>query len=132
MKRIIALTLLFIFVLGASSCFASTDTQIVKKYCHKHYKNCKIIYLSKYNEKKITTRKGKNIVYVEIVTSKSSGKKDPCNGKYWGYLVGSNYYKMWYNKKVPKGKKVKSYCIYNPYTNYEDDIVAVIDNKKIR
>ena len=49
--------------------------------------------------------------------------------EYWGYVKGQHFYKTWYNKKVKKGKEVKSYYIYNPKNNYCDDVVAVVDNK---
>ena len=109
-----------------------TDKQIVKEYCSTHYPNMRIKYFTEYDEEVITHRKDTNTVWVQIETSVSSGKKDRRNGMYWGYVKGQNYYKTWYNKKVKKGKTVKSYYIFNPYTNYEDDIVAVVDNQKIR
>lgn len=123
MKRIIALTVFIIFVLGCVPCMANTtDKGLVKNYCSIHYKNYKVVYFTKWNQKKMTHRKGKHIVYVEKVVSTSKGK--------YGYTKDKFY--ITYNKKVKKGKKVISYCIYNPKSNYIDDIVAVVDNKKIR
>lgn len=134
MKRIIALMILIVFVIGCVPCMAKgcSDKSLVKTYCEKHYKGYKVKYFTKWDEKKMTNRTNKKVVYVQIEKSISSGKKDSCNGRYWGYIKGQHYYKTWYNAKVKKGKEVKSYYIYNPYTNYEDDIVAVVDNKKIR
>ena len=134
-SKILILVLACIMVVIASCSVygaGATDKQIVKEYCNKHYKGYTIKYFTKWNEKKICSRKGKHIIYVQIETSISSGKKDKCNNRYWGYIKGQHYYKTWYNTKVKKGKEVKSYYIYNPYTNYYDDIVAVVDNKKIR
>lgn len=99
-----------------------TDKKLVKDYCVKHYPKYKIVYFTKWNEKKILHRKGKKIVYVEKSYSYSHG---------WYGLSKEGYYTC-YNKKVKEGKKVTTYCIYNPYTNYVDDIVAVVDNKMIR
>ena len=133
MKRIIITLLTIIIVLGTNTAFASTtNKQLVKDYCKTHYKDCKIVYFTEWNYEKMTHRDGKNIVYVEVLKSTSMGKKDPNNNRYWGYIKGSNYYRTWYNKKVKKGKTVTQYLIYNPYTNYDDDIVAIVDNKKIR
>ncbi len=134
MKRIITLTLAIVFIFGCMVCEAKvpTDKQIVKAYCMTHYPNMKIKYFTKWDYEMITHRTDKNVVYVQIEKSVSSGKKDKCNGMYWGYIKGQNYYKTWYNTKVKKGKTVKSYYIFSPYTNYEDDIVAVVDNHKIR
>ena len=129
---IILLVITIIMSMNVTVNAKTSDYQIVKSYCKTHYPNCKIVLLKSYNAKKIEHRKGKNIVYVELCKSVSSGKKDSCNGRYWGYIKGDNFYRCWYNTKVKKGKTVKQYWIYNPYTNYEDDIVAVVDNKKIR
>lgn len=134
MKRIIAFMLLIVCVFSCSSCFAKTlsDKEVVEKYCAVHYPKMKVVYFTKWNDKTMYHRANKNVVYVEIEKSISSGKKDSRNGMYWGYVKGQHYYKNWYNKKVKKGKTVKSYYIYNPYTNWEDDIVAVVDNGRIR
>jgi len=109
-----------------------SDKQIVKEYCNKYYKGYQIRYFTKWDEKMITHRANKKIIYVQIEKSVSSGKEDSRNGRYWGYIKGQYYYKTWYNKKVAKGKTVKSYYIFNPKNNYEDDIVAVVDNNLLR
>lgn len=134
MKRIIILTFIIVMCLSVVPCTAKSisNKQLVKNYCSKHYPNMKIKYLTKWNDKIISNRANKNVVYVQIEKSISSGKKDSHNGRYWGYVKGQHYYKTWYNKKVKRGKTVMSYYIYNPYTNYKDDIVAVVDNKNIR
>ena len=70
----------------------------------------------------MTNRANTNIVYVEKSITVSHGD----------YGLTSEGYYVRYNKKVPNGKKVISYFIYNPYSNYTDDIIAVIDNQIIR
>ena len=131
MKKIIViiLSVTIIFGIGCAPVQAKTTTNrdIVKEYCKKHYPNYKIKYYNydDYNEKVILHRKGKKVVYVEKFVSYSSGKKYKSGYSEEGYYIC-------YNKKVPKGKKVVSYLIYNPRTNYCDDIVAVVDNNKIR
>ena len=108
-----------------SSYANSVDTKnnaLVREYCNKHYQKYTIRVITKYNPKVMENRKGKKIVFVERFVSYSKGK--------YGYSKKGEYVK--YNKKVPKGKKVISYFIYNPETNYCDDVVAVIDCGKIR
>ena len=126
--------LMGIVVIDTTSTYAKTmtDKQIVREYVTKHYNGYQIRYFTKWNEKTMTHRANTNIVYVQIEKSVSSGKIDKRNGRCWGYIKGQHYYKTWYNKKVKKGKTVKSYYIYNPHTNYDDDIVAVVDNKLLR
>ena len=108
-----------------SSYANSVDTKnnaLVREYCNKHYQKYTIRVITKYNPKVMENRKGKKIVFVERFVSYSKGK--------YGYSKKGEYVR--YNKKVPKGKKVISYFIYNPETNYCDDVVAVIDCGKIR
>ena len=134
-KNLLILVIVFIIILANTcSTFASSssDYDIAKSYAKSHYPNCKVVLLKSYNAKKIEHRKGKHIVYIELCISTSSGKKDKCNGMYWGYIKGQHYYKTWYNTKVKKGVTVKQYLIYNPNTNYCDDIAAVVDNHRIR
>ena len=101
----------------------TTNKSLVKKYCRKNYGKYKVVFFTKWNDKTMFHRKGKKKVYVEKTVSYSTGKKYGWTKE--GYFIA-------YNKKVKKGKRVVSYFIYNPYTNYYDDIVAAVDNKKIR
>lgn len=102
-----------------------TSRKLAIAFVKANYPNCKIkfIKLNKKGWKKILHRKSKGIVYIEKCVSYSSGKN-------YGYTKKGYY--IAYNTNVPKNEKVKSYCIWNPYTNYEDDVVAVADNKMIR
>lgn len=102
---------------------ALTNRKIAKKYAKTHYSECKVKFFRHYNAGKIENRKGTKVVWIWKIYSKSNG------GKYGTCEDGSI---IAYNKKVKKGKRVVSYCIYNPYTNYCDDIVAVVDNRKVR
>lgn len=130
MKRLIviliaAITLTFVPVSNVSA-KDNKDVKVVKQYCKKNYnlKKYKVVFIEEKNlsAKKLKSRKKNKIIYVEIVKSKSNGK--------YGLTKSGNY--VAYNKKVKKGKWVKSYFIYNPKTTYEDDVVAVVDNKRIR
>lgn len=96
----------------------TTNKGLVKAYCKKHYKTRAIKYT---NYKPY--RKSAKYVYVETVKSVSDGGRH-------GHTSDGYYIK--YNAKVKKGTKVTSYLIYNPKTKYIDDVVAVVDNKKIR
>lgn len=126
MKKKIMIVMIIVIAMVANTgmCYAkpTTDWGLVKSYCSKHYKGYKIKKVGLF-DKRIDNRKGKKVVYVETIISVSNGRK--------GGIIKGKWY-IAYNKKVKKGKKVVSYCIYNPYTNYCDDVVAVVDNKKIR
>lgn len=99
--------------------------KLVKQTCLKNYGFNNIRIIKGHPDKLhkiITHRKNKPYIVVEKITSWSCGK--------YGFDKYGFYIK--YNKKVKEGKKVISYCIYNPYTNYFDDVDFVIDNKKVR
>lgn len=118
--------LILCIMIGTLPVFAqsttSKDNKLIREYCRKNYPKYTIRIVNDYYPKLMESRKGKKIVYVERFVSYSRGK--------YGYSKKGEY--VCYNKKVPKGKKVVSYFIYNPKTNYCDDVVAVIDCGKIR
>ena len=57
---------------------------------------------------------------------------DVRGGVAWGFCSCHQYQNIKYNKKVKKGKRVISYCIYSPYNNYCDGVDFVVDNKMVR
>lgn len=130
MKKLV--TIITLSVLLAITAFTFTnattnkDIRLVNQYYKKHYdvKKYKIKYVQsdKLSDEKLSKRKQNKIVYVEIIQSKSNGK--------YGYTKDGYY--IAYNKKVKRGKKVISYAIYNPNGTAFDDVVAVVDNGKIR
>lgn len=100
------------------------NVSLVARYISNHYKGkrVKFVEIGDLTITDLQKRKENNIVYVEIMRSVSQGT--------YGY-TNEGYY-IRYNKKVPKGKSVVSYCIYNPNSVYTDDVVAVIDNGILR
>lgn len=102
---------------------ALTNKKIAKKYAKAHYSECSVKFFRHYNEKTIEHRKGTKVVWIWKVYSKSNGN---------GYGTCEDGSIIAYNKKVKKNKRIVSYLIYNPNTNYCDDVVAVVDNKKVR
>ena len=98
-----------------------TNKQLVRAYCRKHFRNYKIKFVdgNKFNFQK---RKSKRFVYVERIVSKSKGR--------YGLTADGGYIR--YNVKVKRGKRVVSYAIWNPRNNVCDDVVAVVDNGRIR
>jgi hypothetical protein len=98
-----------------------TNRMLVKAYCANKYSNYCIKYVG-FNKVPRNRVDGKNI-YVEKIKTISHGK--------YGRTVKGHYY-VKYNKTVKKGVKVTSYAIYNPTNNADDDIMAVVDNGKLR
>ena len=105
----------------------SKNKQLINDYLINNYDlrafKVKYIKSNKLTEKMIERRAINHTIYVEIEKSVSvGGKRGLIDGKYT----------IAYNKRVSKGKKVTSYCVWNPCTSYCDDVVAVADNGKIR
>ena len=125
-KLIIVMLAVAIAATTAAPAMAGTKTnkQLVKTYCKEHYKGYKVKLVKSrdLSFQDLTTRKGSKIVIVEVIKSKSRGT----------YGVTAQGWRLNYNKKVKKGKKVTSYLIYSPHSNAEDDVVAVVDNRRIR
>lgn len=105
-----------------TDCKKVTDKYLAKQWCRKHYPKCRVKFV-KEGDQRINIRKGKRIVYVEVVKSRSRGGRHGTTSL--GYCIG-------YNIKVSKGKRVTDYVIWNPYTDYCDDVVAVVDNARVR
>ena len=108
-----------------------SDWQIVKELAEDYGKPIKLVDEIKTPEKKlwriIERRKGKPYLLVTKVVSYGNGTKHG-----W-YTTDEGYtYIIGYNKRVKIGKRVVSYIIWNPETNYEDDILYVVDNKQYR
>lgn len=125
-KRVITIIIMIMVLFTVNASVASAKSKpinnktIAIKYCKKHYKNHKIKIV---NENKVPKyRKGNKTIYIERVKTTSKGK----------YGITKDGYKIRYNKPVKKNKKHVVYLIYNPTTNYTDDIIAVISNNKIR
>lgn len=74
----------------------------------------------------IENRMDKRIVYIDQFVTKSRGgygvvtTKGPFKGNRMAY---ENYHK--------RGKTVVVYLIYNPFTNYSDDVVAFVEGGKL-
>lgn len=132
-RALFILAAIMMFTLNPVSVKANTnkDLSVATTYISRHYPGYKVRFVpeGKPNTMKLRTRKGKRIVYVEILKSRAKGN---LKGKRrsWGIAAKGSY--ITYNRRVKIGKRVTSYCIWNPNSNYTDDVVAVVDNGFIR
>ena len=98
----------------------------IKKYVRKgKYKNFKVKFISykKLTYKKLVNRKKNKIIYVEIIDG------FVINDNNYAGLTGDGYYISYegIDDRLPKGTKIRTYCIYDPSNNYEDDIISRSD-----
>lgn len=130
---LITLALIMVLAMNPVTVKANTnkDLSVATTYISRHYPGYKVRFVpeGKPNTMKLRTRKGKRIVYVEILKSRAKGN---LKGKRrsWGITSKDSY--ITYNRRVKSGKRVNSYCIWNPNSNYTDDVVAVVDNGFVR
>ena len=128
-RALFILAAIMMFTLNPVSVKANTnkDLSVATTYISRHYPGYKVRFVpeGKPNTMKLRTRKGKRVVYVEVLKGNLKGKR-----RSWGITTKGSY--ITYNRRVKKGKRITSYCIWNPNTNYTDDVVAVVDNGFIR
>lgn len=101
---------------------APTDKQIAEQYIEAHYTDLPVEYLHGWQWDRIASRDDSTVI---VVVSESTS-----DGNGGGYDEEGCYTR--YNTTVDEGVTVTSYYIYNPANQYEDDIVAVVDNGMIR
>jgi uncharacterized protein YcnI len=121
-RTIIAIIVVLAFAFGNMSIAnASTksDLSLAKSWAKSHYNTTiKVV-----NEYKVPSNRN-GICYIEKVQTKSKGG-------YNGRTIKGNY-SVKYPKKVKKGKKVTIYLVYNPNSNYNDDVVAMVCLGKVK
>lgn len=84
----------------------------------------KVIDCDKLTEKMLTHRSNKkhHIMYIERIIGKVTDNKK--NGKVLNPPVDGGYYISYASVKgARKGDLVITYCVYNPYTNWDDDVI---------
>lgn len=132
-RALFILAAIMMFTLNPVTVKANTnkDLSVATTYISRHYPGYKVRFVpeGKPSTMKLRTRKGKRVVYVEVLKSRAKGN---LKGKRrsWGITAKGSY--ITYNRRVKIGKRVTSYCIWNPNSNYTDDVVAVVDNGFIR
>ena len=130
---ILLLTIIFFIPATANAqSNSTTNYQLMQETVKNNYGNKKIKLVNgngreDYYWNIVLHRKNKSYVVVEKVVSIGNGTRHG-----WYDTADGGHYIIGYNKRVPKGKRVISYVIWNPYTNEVDDVAFVIDNKMVR
>lgn len=114
---VIAITTLTSVFPVCATTVQSTARANAVKFAHKMYPHhrVQVIDTSKLTEKHLENRGG--TVIIEKITSYSRGHRGLCLKKYTVY----------YTRKVSKNQKVVTYAVYNPCSNYTDDVTGVVD-----
>ena len=107
---------------------SNKDMKAINAYVSNTYgRNYKIRIIKGGSEdRNITNRKGKHVIYIEQFKTVSKGKTGIVRtGKCKGCIAG-------YAAKQRKGSKVTTYLLYGPDTNKLDDIQAIITKGKVK
>lgn len=84
----------------------------------------KFISTDKLTTKKLTNRKDKTL-YIEVmsgtVLNKNGDGRVDTKDPYYDYISYKGI------KGIKKGDRIRTFCVYNPHNNYEDDIVERYD-----
>ena len=84
----------------------------------------RVIDCDKLTEKMLTHRisKKRHIMYIERIIGKVTDNKK--NGKIINPPKNGGYYISYKSVKgARKGDLIITYCVYNPYSNYDDDVI---------
>ena len=120
LKKVITITLTTVSIIG------NTFTSVQAR-CTEVTKNApitKVIDCNDLTEKMLTHRSSKkrHIMYIERIIGKVTDNKK--NGKVLNPPKDGGYYISYKNVKgARKGDTIITYCVYNPYSNWDDDVI---------
>ena len=117
-KKMITITLVTVSILGNITPVQATECSEAVKAAPM----VKVIDCNDLTEKMLTTRADHNIMYIEriygIVTDNEK------NGKVLNPPEDGGYYISYASvEDARKGDTIITYCVYNPYTNWDDDVI---------
>ena len=120
LKKVITITLASISIIGN---IISTPVQATE--CSEAVKAApmvKVIDCNDLTEEMLTTRKEKNIMYIERIIGKVTDNEK--NGTVLNPPVDGGYYISYASvADARKGDIIVTYCVYNPYSNWDDDVI---------
>lgn len=119
-KKVLLATLTTLTVIGNT-----TSAPIQATECSEAVKAApitKVIDCNDLTEEMLTTRADHNVMYIERIIGKVTDNKK--NGKILNPPKDGGYYISYASVKgARKGDIIITYCVYNPYSNYDDDVI---------
>lgn len=119
-KKVLLATLATLTVIGNV-----TSTPVQATECMEAVKATpvvKIIDCNDLTEEMLTTRKDHNVMYIERIIGKVTDNEK--NGTVLNPPVDGGYYISYASVKgARKGDLIITYCVYNPFSNYDDDVI---------
>lgn len=119
-KKILLATLATLTVIGNTTSApvqATEYTEVVKAV-----PITKVIDCNDLTEEMLTTRAERNVMYIERIIGKVTDNAK--NGKVLNPPVDGGYYISYASvEDARKGYTIITYCVYNPYSNWDDDVI---------
>lgn len=117
-KKALVVTLASISIIGNITPVSATEyTKAVKAA-----PMVKVIDCNDLTEEMLTTRKENSIMYIECIIGKVTDNEK--NGTVLNPPVDGGYYISYASVKgARKGDLIITYCVYNPFSNYDDDVI---------
>lgn len=119
-KKVLLATLVTLTVIGNVTSAPVHATEYTKAV--KAAPITKVIDCNDLTEEMLTTRADHNIMYIERIYGIVTDNKK--NGKVLNPPVDGGYYISYASVKgARKGDVIVTYCVYNPFSNYDDDVI---------
>lgn len=119
-KKVLLATLATLTVIGNT-----TSAPIQATECSEAVKAAPIIKVIDCNdltEEMLTTRADHNVMYIERIIGKVTDNEK--NGTVLNPPEDGGYYISYASVKgARKGDIIVTYCVYNPFSNYDDDVI---------
>ena len=120
LKKVITITLATVSIIG------NTFTPVQASYTdvEKNAPITRVIDCDKLTEKMLTHRSSKkrHIMYIERIVGRVTDNEK--NGKVLNPPKDGGYYISYASVKgARKGDIIVTYCVYNPFSNYDDDVI---------
>ena len=109
-KKALVVTLASISIIGNITPVNATECMV------------KIIDCNDLTEEMLTTRAERNVMYIERIIGKVTDNEK--NGTVLNPPVDGGYYISYASVDDAEiGDVIVTYCVYNPYSNYDDDVI---------
>lgn len=120
LKKALVVTLATVSIIGNVTSAPVNATEYTKAV--KAAPITKVIDCNDLTEEMLTTRADHNIMYIERIYGIVTDNKK--NGKVLNPPADGGYYISYKSVKGSrKGDVIVTYCVYNPYTNWDDDVI---------
>nr|DAI69639.1 MAG TPA: hypothetical protein [Caudoviricetes sp.] len=119
-KKVLLATLATLTVIGNTTSAPVNATEYTEAV--KAAPMVKIIDCNDLTEEMLTTRKDHNVMYIERIIGKVTDNEK--NGTVLNPPVDGGYYISYASVEDAEiGDTIITYCVYNPFSNYDDDVI---------